>query len=57
MNQGKRMLRGLKVFDMMQFLTRSYCGLILADMGAEGIKVENSSGGDFVRTAVPQIVD
>ncbi|KUK73221.1 MAG: Formyl-coenzyme A transferase (Formyl-CoA transferase) [Clostridiales bacterium 38_11] len=55
MNQEKQSLRGLKVLDMTQFLAGPYCGLTLADLGAEVIKVENPSGGDYVRKAVPKI--
>ena len=55
MSQENRALSGLKVLDMTQFLAGPYCGLILADMGADVIKVENPQGGDFVRAAVPQV--
>jgi crotonobetainyl-CoA:carnitine CoA-transferase CaiB-like acyl-CoA transferase len=55
MSQENRALSGIKVLDMTQFLAGPYCGLILADMGADVIKVENPQGGDFVRAAVPQV--
>lgn len=55
MKQQKLALQGLKVLDMTQFLAGPYCGLTLADMGAEVVKIENPPGGDFVRIAVPQI--
>ena len=46
-------LAGIKVLDMTQFLAGPYCGSVLADMGAEVIKVEPATG-DHVRTAKPQ---
>lgn len=55
MIQNDRALAGLRVLDVTQFLAGPYCGLTLADMGAEVIKIENPSGGDFVREASPKI--
>ncbi len=55
MTTEAKALAGVKVLDMTQFLAGPYCGLTLADMGAEVIKIENPPGGDFVRIAVPQI--
>lgn len=55
MMNDKKALQGIKVLDMTQFLAGPYCGLTLADMGAEVIKIENPGVGDFVRIAVPQV--
>ncbi|MGI0091356.1 MAG: CaiB/BaiF CoA transferase family protein [Nitrososphaerales archaeon] len=42
-------LQGLKVLELASFVSGPFCGMILADMGAEVTKVENPLGGDPFR--------
>lgn len=45
-------LDGIKVVDLSRFISGPYCGLLLADMGAEVVKVEKK-GGEDTRHAPP----
>src|SRR5207302_8828096 len=46
-------LDGLRVLDLSRLLPGGYCSLILADFGAEVLKVEDTGMGDYVRWAPP----
>ncbi|MEE0691717.1 MAG: CaiB/BaiF CoA-transferase family protein [Lachnospiraceae bacterium] len=53
----RRPLEGIKVLDFSQVLAAPFCGMMLADMGAEVIKVERPGGGDISREYGPYIND
>jgi crotonobetainyl-CoA:carnitine CoA-transferase CaiB-like acyl-CoA transferase len=44
-----RPLEGVRILDVATFLAAPFCGVILADFGAEVIKVEQPDGGDPLR--------
>ncbi|HEX4691213.1 MAG TPA: CoA transferase, partial [Solirubrobacteraceae bacterium] len=46
-------LDGLKVLDLTRLLPGGFCTLLLADFGADVIKVEDTGMGDYVRWAPP----
>jgi formyl-CoA transferase len=46
-------LAGVRVAEFCQVAAGPFCGLLLADMGAEVIKVENPAGGDGLRQWPP----
>lgn len=46
-------LEGVKILDFSQFLSAPFCTMILADMGAEVIKMENPPAGDVTRWSPP----
>ncbi len=51
-------LHGLKVLELGHVMAGPVCGMMLADMGADVIKLEKTSGGDDSRRMVPpQIKD
>ncbi|HEY8771096.1 MAG TPA: CaiB/BaiF CoA-transferase family protein [Thermoleophilaceae bacterium] len=47
-------LEGLKVLDLSRLLPGGFCSLLLADLGAEVLKVEDTGMGDYVRWATPK---
>jgi formyl-CoA transferase len=53
-NEGKGYaLEDIRVLELTNFMAGPFCGMLLADMGADVIKVENPKGGDFTRSAAP----
>ncbi len=46
-------LTGIKVVELSTMITASAAGMMLADMGADVVKVENPSGGDPFRSFGP----
>lgn len=50
-------LTGLKIIELAHIMAGPVCGQLLADMGADVIKVEKTPGGDDTRRMVPPEVD
>ena len=51
------LLEGLRVLELGDFISAPYCGKLLADMGAEVIKIEPPSTGDWARQYGPFLRD
>ncbi|MBX3535387.1 MAG: CoA transferase [Xanthobacteraceae bacterium] len=49
-------LEGVKVIELCHVMAGPVCGLMLADMGAEVIKVEKMPNGDDTRRTVPPLI-
>ena len=47
------LLNGLRVLELGEFISAPYCGKLLADMGAEVVKVERVGVGDWARDYGP----
>lgn len=50
-------LSGIRVADFSHFIAGPLCSMILADMGAEVIKIEKADGGDDFRRIGPLVSD
>lgn len=48
-------LEGVKVLDLTNVMAGPYCAMVLGDMGAEVIKIENFPEGDTSRRFEPQV--
>src|SRR3954462_10812888 len=46
-------LDGIRVLDLSRLLPGGFCSLLLADFGADVLKVEDTGMGDYVRWAPP----
>ena len=47
------LLNGLRVLELGEFISAPYCGKLLADMGADVLKVERAAIGDWARDYGP----
>ena len=48
-------LHGIRVLDLSRLLPGGFCSLLLADYGADVLKVEDTGGGDYIRWAPPLV--
>ncbi len=46
-------LQGIRVLDLSRLLPGPYCTLLLSDLGAHVVKVEDPAGGDYARLSPP----
>jgi crotonobetainyl-CoA:carnitine CoA-transferase CaiB-like acyl-CoA transferase len=46
-------LSGIRVLDLSRLLPGGFCSLLLADFGADVLKVEDTGAGDYIRWAPP----
>ena len=51
--QGDGALAGVRVLELANFMAGPFCGMLLGDMGADVIKVENPRVGDYTRETPP----
>jgi alpha-methylacyl-CoA racemase len=51
------LLAGVRVIDLSRLLPGPYCSLLLAQYGAEVIKIEEPNGGDYARSLEPQLFE
>lgn len=49
------LLEGVRVLDLTRLLPGPFCTMLLADMGADVIKVEDTRGGDYARYYPPRL--
>ena len=49
----KKPLEGIRILDLSRLLPGPFCTLLLADLGAEVIKIEDVAGGDYIRAMAP----
>src|SRR2546426_1054390 len=52
---GGAPLAGLTDLDLTRLIPGGYCTLLLADMGADVLKVEEPGRGDYIRWAPPMV--
>src|SRR5436309_2982850 len=54
-DRAVRPLDGTRVLDLTRLLPGGYCTLLLADMGADVVKVEEPGKGDYIRWTPPMV--
>ncbi len=52
-SRGPRPLSDVRVLDLTRLVPGGFCTLLLADLGADVIKVEDTGSGDYLRWAPP----
>lgn len=57
MTEKNTLLSGIRVLDLSRLLPGPFCSLYLAQMGAEVIKIEEPSGGDYARSLAPELFE
>ncbi|MDP8222423.1 MAG: CaiB/BaiF CoA-transferase family protein [Candidatus Lernaella stagnicola] len=55
MPQTNRPLEGVKILDLSRLLPGPFCTQLLADLGADIVKVESPDGGDYMRNMPPRV--
>ncbi len=50
-----RPLDGIRVLEIGNLIAGPFCGMLLGDMGADVIKIEKTTGGDYSRAMPPMI--
>jgi len=51
------MLEGVRILDLTRLLPGAYCTLLLADLGADVVKIEEPGRGDYMRWMGPVVGD
>ena len=48
-------LEGIRILDLSRLLPGPFCSMLLADLGADVVKIEDPQGGDYIRWVGPYI--